>query len=162
MLEHELTPECRSIFQQSARLARLGVFILDLAADRCVYCSDELARMHGLSSAACLELIGTEARLALIHEGDRERYRAVLADARARQAQYQVEYRMHDAAGDLLHLREMAEQVAGEGGTLRLVGCVQDLSEPKRIEATLQQVNQTLEGRVAERTAELRAAKEAA
>ena len=90
MLEHELTPECRSILHQSARLARLGAFILDLATDRCLYCSDELARMHRLPPAACLELIGTEARFALIHEGDRERYRAVLADARARQGPYQV------------------------------------------------------------------------
>jgi PAS domain S-box-containing protein len=162
MLEHELTPERRSIFQQSARLARLGAFIVDPAAGGCVWCSDELARMHGLPKAACLELLGAEARLALIHEGDRERYRAVLADARVRQEPYQIEYRMYDAAGELLHLREMAEHVVGEGGALRLVGCVQDLSESKRIEATLQQVNQNLEARVAERTAELRAAKETA
>ena len=48
MLEHELTPECRSIFRQSAALAKLGVFVVDLASGRCLYCSEELARLLGV------------------------------------------------------------------------------------------------------------------
>jgi PAS domain S-box-containing protein len=155
MLEHELTPECRSIFRQSAELARLGVFIVDLGTDRCLYCSDQLARMHGLPVDRAMALIGTDAQLALIHPDDRERYRAAVAEARADGGRYQIEYRMYDADGSLLHVREMAEQVAHDSDAPRLVGCVQDLSEPKRIEATL-------ERRVAERTDELRLAKEAA
>jgi hypothetical protein len=36
MLEHELTPECRSILRQSAALARLGAFVVDLGSGRCL------------------------------------------------------------------------------------------------------------------------------
>ena len=101
-----------------------------------------------------MALIGSDAHLERIHPDDRERYRAALAKARRRGGRYEVEYRMQDAAGTLLHLRETAEQVAHDTGA-RLVGCVQDLGEAKRIEAMV-------EARVAERTAELRRAKEAA
>ncbi|MGH6920271.1 MAG: PAS-domain containing protein, partial [Geminicoccaceae bacterium] len=90
-----------------------------------------------------------------IHPDDRERYRAALAEAQGAGGRYQVEYRMYDAAGTLLHLREMAEQIAHPSGATRLVGCVQHLGESERVEAML-------EARVAERTAELRRAKEAA
>jgi PAS domain S-box-containing protein len=155
MLEHELTPECRSIFRQSAALAGLGVFIIDLGTKRCLYCSEQLARMHGLPVERCMALIGSDAHFDLIHPGDRKRYRAGLAKARSDGGRYEVEYRLHAAQGTLLHLRETAEQVAQDSGAPRLVGCVQDLSETKRVEAML-------EARVAERTASLQRAKEAA
>jgi PAS domain S-box-containing protein len=154
MLEHELTPECRSILRQSGALAGLGAFVADLAGGRCLYCSEQLARLHGLTVERCMALLGSDAHLERIHPDDRERYRAALAKARRRGGRYEVEYRMQDAAGTLLHLRETAEQVAHDTGA-RLVGCVQDLSEAKRIEAMV-------EARVAERTAELQRAKEAA
>jgi PAS domain S-box-containing protein len=155
MLEQELTPECRSILRQSAALARLGAYVVDLATLRCLYCSEQLARLHGLPVERCMALIGSDAHLERIHPDDRERYRAALALARGSAGRCEVEYRMHDAAGTLLHLREMAEQVTHGTGGPQLVGCVQDLSEAKRIEAML-------EARVAERTVELRDAKEAA
>ena len=138
MLEHELTPECRSILRQSAALARLGVFIVDLGTERCVYCSEQLARLHGLPLERCMALIGSDAHLELIHPDDRERYRAALAQARGAGGRYQVEYRMHDAAGTLLHLCETAEQVDRPAGAPRLVGCVQDLGEAERVEAMLE------------------------
>jgi PAS domain S-box-containing protein len=155
MLEHELTPECRSILRQSATLAGLGAFIVDLGTERCVYCSEQLARLHGVPVERCMALIGSDAHLDLIHPDDRERYRKALAEARGDGGRYQVEYRMQGAAGRLRHLREMAEQVADGSGAPRLVGCVQDLGEARRDEAML-------ESQVAERTAELRRAKEAA
>ncbi len=155
ILEQELTPECRSIFRQSALLARLGVFIIDLGSGECLYCSEQLARMHGLSVERCRALIGSAAQLERIDPDDRERYRAAMAQGRGAGGRYEIAYRMVDASGTAVAVHEMAEQVTQESGAPRLVGCVQDLSESKRIEATL-------ERRVAERTAELRAAKEAA
>ena len=138
MLEHELTPECRSIVRQSAALAGLGVFIADLGTGRCLYCSEQLARLHGLPVERCKALIASDAHLALIHPDDRERYRAALAEARGAGGRYQLEYRMYDAAGTLLHLRETAEQIAHPSGAPRLVGCVQDLGEAERVEAMLE------------------------
>jgi PAS domain S-box-containing protein len=138
MSEHELTPEeCRSVVRQSAALAGLGTFIVDLATGRCLHCSEQLARLHGLTVKRCKALIGGDAQLERIHCDDRERYRAALAEARGDAGRYEVDYRMYDAAGTLRHLRETAEQVV-EAGAARLIGCVQDVSEAKRIEAAEQ------------------------
>jgi PAS domain S-box-containing protein len=155
MLEPELTPECRSILRQSAALARLGVFIVDLGTQRCIYCSERLAGLHGLPVKRCLALIGSAAHLDRIHPEDRERYRAAMASARGDAGCYRVQYRMYDATGQLLHLCETAERVANGSGAQHLVGCVRDLGEAERVAALV-------EAKVAERTAELRQAKEAA
>ncbi|MHB9879873.1 PAS domain S-box protein [Pacificimonas sp. ICDLI1SI03] len=48
-----------------------------------------------------------------------------------------------------------------EGGAVRMIGAMLDLSERKRAEARLRELNETLESRVAERTAELMTAQDA-
>ncbi|HEX5077995.1 MAG TPA: PAS domain S-box protein [Geminicoccaceae bacterium] len=154
MPEHELTPECRSIIRQSAALAGLGAFVVDLGSGRCLYCSEQLARLHGLAGERGAALIGGAAQLERIHPDDRERYRAALAAARGEAGRYEVDYRMHDAAGALVRLRETGERVAQRSGA-RLVGCVRPLGEAERSEAMA-------EARLAERTAELRRARDAA
>ena len=104
MPEHELTPECRSIVRQSAALAGLGVFIVEMDTERCLYCSEQLARLHGLTGERGTTRIGDAEHLERIHPDDRERYRAALAEARGEAGRYEVDYRMYDAAGGLLYV----------------------------------------------------------
>ena len=62
--------------RQAARLANLGGFIVDPAAERCLWCSEEVARIHGLPTAACAALLSSAARLERwVHADDRERDR---------------------------------------------------------------------------------------
>ena len=77
-----LTPEQTVLCRQMADLAGLGGFIVDLATGRCLWCADEVARIHGLALADCLELLSAApALLARIDPEDRERYRAARAAA---------------------------------------------------------------------------------
>jgi PAS domain S-box-containing protein len=164
MREFELTPEQTVLCQQMARLARLGGFIVDLTAGRCLWCSDEVARIHGLPVADCAALLGSEQRLETwIHEDDRERYRRLRATARRQRGTYTIEYRVLNARDERLWLYETAEHLVDPAsGNLRLIGSVRDLTTQRMAEEALQRANEMLERRVAERTAELRTAKEKA
>ena len=132
MPEHELTPECRSMLRQSAALAGIGAFVVDLDSGRCLYCSEQLARLHGLRGYCGAAPLGGAAHLERIHPDDRERYRAALAAA-GDAGRYEVDYRMYAADGALVRLRETGERVDGRSGA-RLVGCVRPFDEAERIE----------------------------
>lgn len=152
-----LTPEQTVLCRQMASLARLGGFIVDLTDGRCLWCSDEVARIHGRSVADCADLL-SGAELEWVHPDDQGRYRAA-RDGGA----YTLQYRLLGADGGRRLVNETAEPMTDPAsGQRRLIGTVQDVTERERVEAALQQANQELERRVAARTAELRAAERAA
>jgi PAS domain S-box-containing protein len=125
MPEFELSPEQSVLCEQMARLARLGGFIVDLAAGRCLWCSDEVARIHGLPVADCAALLSSEQRVELwLHADDRGRYRQARAEARENSGAYTVEYRLRNAQDQLLWLSETGDHLA-EG---RLIGSIRDMT----------------------------------
>ena len=163
MREFELTPEQTVLCQQMARLASLGGFIVDLTAGRCLWCSDEVARIHGLTVADCAARLGSEQRLETwIHEDDRERYRRLRATARRQRGTYTIEYRVLNARDERLWLYETAEHLVDPAtGNLRLIGSVRDLTAQRMAEEALQRANEMLErarrrahGRAADRQGE--------
>jgi PAS domain S-box-containing protein len=159
MPEFELSPEQTVLCQQMARLARVGGFAVDPAAGHCLWCSDEVARIHGLAVADCAALLSSEQRLErCLHADDRERYRQALAAARENGGAYTVEYRLRNAQDQQLWLRETGEHLA-DG---RLIGSIRDMTAEHHAEDVLQHANETAERNVASRTAELQAAKDAA
>ena len=82
MLEFPLSAEQAALCRQMARLAGLGGFIIDLTSGQCVWCADEVARIHGLPVAEGAVLLGTEtAWLERIDPADRARYREARAGA---------------------------------------------------------------------------------
>jgi PAS domain S-box-containing protein len=150
--------------RQMAALARLGGFIIDLASGRCLWCAEEVARIHGLAPAECAALLAAnDALLERVDPEDREAYRAARAAAIAKRRSYTVRYRLHAGDGSVRAVHETAEHVVDPGsGEHRLVGTLQDVTEPQAAAEALQRTNELLERRVAERTAELRAASDAA
>ena len=159
MPEFELSPEQTVLCHQMAKLARLGGFVLDLTAGRCLWCSEEVARIHGLPVADCAARLRSARRIDdWVHPDDREPYREARAEARRQGGLYLIEYRIRNAEDELCWLSETGEHLA-DG---RLVGSIRDMTAQRRAEATLQRANETLERRIAERTAELQAAKDAA
>ena len=96
-----------------------------------------------------------------IHPDDRGRVRAAIASAWRADAALEVEYRVQlPRAGERHHmLRSQAQRVPG-GGALWW-GCAVDITGLKAAERGLQELNESLERRIAQRTADLAAANQA-
>ncbi len=131
----------------AAQMAKLGHFVWDLVEDRCLYCSEELAALHGLSVEQYLErAVGVEAEASkFLHPDDRERYLEALRDGYKRQEPLSIEYRIIDANGDVRHVREVEHSFAVENGIpRRSEGIVQDITEIRRAERSLAESEQRL------------------
>ncbi len=164
MRDFPLSAEQTALGRQMARLARLGGFIIDLRSGHCLWCADEVARIHGLPVAECAESLGLGAAwLERIDPADRALYLEARAGAAAPGSCYTVQYRLHGADGAMRVVNETADHVADAStGQPRLVGTLQDVTEREAAAEALQRANELLERRVAERTAELRAASDTA
>jgi PAS domain S-box-containing protein len=159
-----LSPEQTVLCRQMARLAGLGGFVIDLANGHCPWCAEETARIYGLPPDECAALLCAEdALLERVHPADREAYRAARGAAIERDRSYIMPYRLHAGDGAVRVVIETADVVLDQSsGQRRLVGTLQDVTERQTAEEALQRTNELLERRVAERTAELRAASDAA
>jgi PAS domain S-box-containing protein len=151
----------RALREREAELARVQdighvggveVFLSDGFKNRR---SPEYLKIHGLPPEAANET--HEDWVRRIHPEDREKneqafIRAVRGDALEYCAEYRI-IRPSDGEVRWIQVRSEIERDA-EGRPLRLVGAHTDITERKRAELALQQLNETLEQQVAERTRE--------
>jgi PAS domain S-box-containing protein len=117
--------------------------------------SPEYLKIHGLPPEAVNET--HEDWVGRIHPEDRHRteqafIRAVQGDAREYNAEYRI-IRPSDGQMRWIHVRSQIERDA-DGRPLRLIGAHIDVTERKRIEQALQELNENLEQQVALRTRE--------
>ena len=134
------------LWTRAATLASLGHWIWDDIADRCLFCSEELARIHEMSVAEYMEELGEIGRVYdHIHPDDRARYRA-MSEASARDlASYSMEVRIVTKQGRVRHVREAADVVrAPDGRYLYTAGIVQDVTDQKRVEEELRRSKDAL------------------
>lgn len=144
-----------SLFKETERLARLGHWEWDEVADRGIYCSEELARMHGISVQDYLQKAScSAAELEWIVPEDRADYQ-VLSDKLKKNGEgFECEYRLRQPGGSVILVREKAEPVFDtDGNVIRSFGFVQDITQQKKDEETLKQSEAML--RQAMRTAQL-------
>src|SRR3954464_7023481 len=151
----------RALREREAELARVQdighvggveVFLSDGFKNRR---SPEYLKIHGLPPEAANETYEDWVRR--IHPEDREKndqafIRAVRGDALEYWAEYRI-IRPSDGEVRWIQVRSVLERDA-EGRPLRLVGAHTDITERKRAELALQQLNETVERQVAERTRE--------
>ncbi|MDH3473094.1 MAG: type II toxin-antitoxin system prevent-host-death family antitoxin [Rhodospirillales bacterium] len=125
-----------TLFNETERLARLGHWEWDEVEDRCVYCSEELARLHGVSVEEFLRRASSlAADLDWVHPEDRQRYLDATDRLRKKGQGFQFEYRLRQPDGGYLEVREESEPVFDEqGSVIRSFGFVQDITERKQAE----------------------------
>ncbi len=138
--------------------ASQGLYDLNLDTGEATV-SPEYAAMLGYDTADFREsLVSWRQRL---HPDDQVRVSSLLEDYLAgRQEIYRVEFRLRTRDGRwkwILSLGQI-EQRSADGRPLRMLGTHTDIDALKSAEATLREMNATLEARVSERTAELSAA----
>ncbi len=145
----EALRESETRFAQAARMANLGHWAWDEIEDKCTYCSEDLAQIHGVTVEEYLAAINTvENDLARIHPDDRERYNNITRHWQNRGDSYDLEYRIVRPDGEVRDVREMGQAIRDDAGRMvRSTGTKQDITRQKLAEREL-----------AEKEAQLRAA----
>jgi signal transduction histidine kinase/CheY-like chemotaxis protein len=131
-------------------IARLGTFEWDLQ-------SDEL-----LLDPRSREILGfgegvddhADSLLGRIHPEDQQRVLSELRASRDSMSRLETEYRIQLEDGSVRSIASFSN-VYGDGMPRRLFGAIGDISERKQLEDDLRRLNETLEERVRERSAEL-------
>ncbi|MCP4327058.1 MAG: PAS domain S-box protein [Alphaproteobacteria bacterium] len=136
----------QALFDQAAQLAHLGHWAHNEVEDRVIYCSEEVARIHGVTVDEHLaSLSSTEKDIERAHPEDRDKLGRVLRQAQKQATAYDVEYRIVRPDGEIRHVREMGEPVLDDSGSLiRSFGTIQDITERKRAEETLRDSREML------------------
>ncbi|MGI4795700.1 MAG: PAS domain S-box protein [Janthinobacterium lividum] len=130
---------------------RFGSWQIDLRTGS-MATSDVFRRIFG---AAPGRKLSVNEAFAILHPNDREPVRRALQASYDTEVDYQAEYRVIWPDGTERWVVGYGRPFYGEDGTpLRIIGLVQDITERKRTEAALRQLNEELESRV---TAEVQA-----
>jgi PAS domain S-box-containing protein len=117
------------------------------------YISAGLRELTGLEPD---EVIAEPERLlTIVHPDDREKFDRVLRARYETIESVQNEYRIVTLSGQVKWLQDNARCFRMDNGDVVLDGVTLDITERKRAEEALQQLNQELENRVRERTIEL-------
>ena len=154
---HERWTAEEALRQSEARLdsavtiAALGMFEWDLKTNR-VHLSDRFREIYSLARE---DPVTAERVFAAILPEDLPGVRAALAAAPIATGRIEIEYRVRradNAVRDIVSLSKLVRDADGEA--ISRVGVVVDVTERKQNERMLKELNETLEQRIAERTAE--------
>ncbi len=138
---------------RAERLALLGHYKIDRVSGKLVW-SEGIFRIFGLSSLTYQPTL--QNALELIHPDDRQILRKFRDDAMAGQEIPHITMRAFRSDGQLIDVEYWSTPVRdGDGVVTGIFGTLQDVTARKRVEEALARVNQELEARVSERTAEL-------
>jgi len=148
----------------SQRIAHVGSWEYDINGapedldSNILRCSDECYRIFGLEPGSVE--VTAQGSIAFVHPDDRAGLISALRKALATGTVYSSEHRIvrPDGTEAIVHARGEIEFDPDTGKPLRLTGTTQDVTERSRVREQIQRLNEELEGRVAERTAQLEAA----
>jgi PAS domain S-box-containing protein len=143
--------ESETRFRNMADHSPVMLWVTDVQG-RCTYLSRAWYDFTGREGESVL----ADDHLSDADPSDASRIRAILAQAHARQQSFRVEYRLRAKDGSYRWVLDSASpRASAVGEFLGLAGSVVDIHDQKMVEQQIRQLNEELERRVAERTAEL-------
>ncbi|NNE20967.1 MAG: PAS domain S-box protein [Rhizobiales bacterium] len=144
-------PKSAALVEETERLAQLGYWEWDEVADKCLYCSPELARLHGVTVERYVkESKSTEADGLWVHPDDRQRYEQACRDFKLDPVRFSIEFRLQNPDGHIRFVKETVHPVVdADGGLVTSFGFVQDLtkwySKERELESTAKLLRQAAE-----------------
>lgn len=146
--------------QEALAVGLIGTWLWTISEDNLVADSN-LLRMFGVDEAEAKDGLPLEVFTTSIHEGDRERVTAKIAQTVRDAASFEEEYRTVSRDGTVRWVIARGRVETDEDGKpLRFPGVVVDISERKIAEQELRDMKDRLEHRVKERTRKLTALNE--
>ena len=132
--------ESEQRLRQATELAGLGHWVWDALEDKCAFCSEETARIHGMTVQDYMGKTSTlESRFRMVHPEDRAAVEDRFVALRRGQG-FDIEYRIQRLDGMVRHVREIAAPVLNRAGrVVREHGSTLDLTEMKQAEEQLRQ-----------------------
>jgi PAS domain S-box-containing protein len=151
----EALRKSEALLSASQHLAKVGGWEFDVKSGKSFW-TEELYRIHELPNEPAMDLI--QESLNCYRPEDRPTISEAFHNACETGEPYDFEFPFTTHKGRHLWIRTTAHPVYKEGEILRLIGNVVDITERKAAETKIRQLNEELEQRVLDRTAELEAA----
>ena len=146
----------QAYLERAQRMTRIGNWRWSVPRGELIDSSEAYAEIHGVSCSEIHELISSHQIERVIHPDDRERVECKFREFDESGVAYEIEYRIVRPDGEVRHIREVGESILDDSGqVVEQIGTVQDVTELKQAEASLQKAHDELERRVRARTAEL-------
>lgn len=134
-----------------AATAPVGIFRTNLQG-HCLYANEEAHKIIGIPDQGSFEVCW----LHHLHPEDRDRVCANLAQTITQRTAFRAEYRFQHPDGQVIWVLEQYEPEKNDRGEVTgYVGTLTDITRRKQAETSLQQLNEQLEAKVQERTAQL-------
>jgi PAS domain S-box-containing protein len=141
----------RARLDNALTISALGTFDWNTRTDTVVL-SDRARVIFGFDPGGPLRAVDLQARL---HPEDyRQNYATAMSSIKTG-VRRTAEYRVELPDGSRRYVRSVSDVATGDAVPERLVGVVEDITEQRIAQQKLQQLNETLELRVSERTREL-------
>jgi len=146
-----------ALADQAEAITDIGHFIYDEIKQKYLYVSPGMARIHGMDRDALVtRTVSWEGDLDVIHPEDREFVRRAYDKFLAEGGDWQVDYRLMRADGEVRWIREVGQaHVINHGIPEQTIGVLQDVTQQKNAEQEIIRAKETLEQQVVERTREL-------
>jgi PAS domain S-box-containing protein len=123
---------------EAQKLAKMGSWAYNPAAEKCIYWSDEMLRIFGLELQTT-NLPDREEFLRLVHPEDRDRFNERIDKAFREKADFVQDYRIVLRNGTVKHIHGIGHPVFDETGNIvEYVGTDVDVTERRRAEEALQ------------------------
>ena len=127
------------------RQARIGNWRWSVETDTLLYCSEEFARIHGVSTDEIMERMEHELSQ-VIHPEDRERVGKEFRRVNKEGVSYQIEYRIVRPDGEIRYVLEIGEVAPDASGRSKeYIGTLQDITERKISEVNLEKAKNAAE-----------------
>ncbi|MFT5658911.1 MAG: diguanylate cyclase (GGDEF)-like protein/PAS domain S-box-containing protein, partial [Gammaproteobacteria bacterium] len=133
--------QSNTLFSQAEAMGNMGHFYWDLTKDKLISCSDQFARIYGMTVPEALEcFVNIDAVIDLIHPDDKERFRQGTSFHNERRNGNDIEYRV-TLSGNTRYLYVRREILFdNDGEPLQAFGIVQDITESKQAEEKLKRI----------------------
>jgi PAS domain S-box-containing protein len=128
--------------KQAAHIAKLGHYVWDVQADKCLYCSPEHATIHGLSVEEYMARATTISGLA--HPEDLGKVQNAFQRLREG-VDFDLEYRIVQPGGEIRTVHEIGHPIFdSKGRVVQEIGTCQDITSIRETQQKLDFVRQSL------------------